>query len=231
MTDRQRKVMAGLCFAVFLAFLVGCFWFIGRPLVRFVSEPEQFREWVDAHGMWGRLIFIGMMILQVFVAFIPGEPLEIGAGYAFGSLEGLLLCVAGIAVGSALVFLFVKKCGVRAVEVFFSREKIESFRWFQDTRRVKTLMFFLFFIPGTPKDILTYIAGLTNIRLHQFLLISTVARLPSIITSTIGGDALGIGNRWFAAAVFLLTMVLSGAGILAYHLIRRKKRGGGHELQ
>lgn len=64
-------------------------------MLKFVSEPEKFRAWVDGHGIYGRLAFIGMMVLQVFIAIIPGEPLEIGAGYAFGMWEGTLLCMAG----------------------------------------------------------------------------------------------------------------------------------------
>lgn len=221
MTDRQRKVITMICFAVFILFLFAVFWFIGRPLVQFVSEPERFRQWVDKRGFYGRLAFIGMMILQVFVAFIPGEPLEIGAGYAFGTLEGTLLCLTGITLGSTLVFLFVKKFGVKAVEVFFPREKINSFGWFHNTTRLKPLMFLVFFIPGTPKDILTYVAGLTSIRLPQFLLISMTARLPSIITSTIGGNALGIGNHLFAVVVFAATLVISAAGVMIYNKIKK----------
>ena len=221
MTDRQRKIITTVCFAVFILFLFAVFWFIGRPLVQFVSEPERFREWVDERGIFGRLAFIGMMILQVFVAFIPGEPLEIGAGYAFGTVEGCLLCLAGTAIGSTLVFLFVKKFGVKAAEVFFPREKISTFGWFHNTARLKPLMFLVFFIPGTPKDILTYIAGLTSITLPQFLVISMTARIPSIITSTIGGNALGIGNHMFAIVVFAATLVISAAGVMIYNKIRK----------
>lgn len=221
MTDRQRKIITTVCFAIFILFLLAVFWFIGRPLVQFVSEPEQFREWVDERGMFGRFAFIGMMILQVFVAFIPGEPLEIGAGYAFGAVEGSLLCMIGTAIGSTLVFLFVKKFGVKAAEVFFPKEKINSFSWFHNTTRLKPLMFLVFFIPGTPKDLLTYVAGLTSINLPQFLLISMTARVPSIITSTVGGNALGIGNHIFAIVVFAATLVISAAGVMIYNKIKK----------
>ncbi len=223
MTEKQRKIATAVCFAVFLLFMLAICYFIGRPLIQFVSEPEQFRLWVDEHGIYSRLAFIGMMILQVFVAFIPGEPLEIGAGYAFGALEGTLLCLIGTALGSILVFLFVKKCGIKAVEVFFPREKINSFGWFHNTARLKPLMFLVFFIPGTPKDILTYIAGLTSITLAQFLFITIPARIPSVITSTIGGDALGIGNHLFAVIVFGVTIAISAVGALVYNKIKKSR--------
>ena len=108
---------------IFVLFSAAVAWLIGKPLLQFVSEPDKFRQWVDSHGLLGPLAFLGMMLLQVFVAVIPGEPLEIGAGYAFGAVEGTILCILGAAIGSTLVFLFVRRFGVRAVEVFISVRK------------------------------------------------------------------------------------------------------------
>ena len=77
----KRTIAAIIAFAAFLA--IACV-LVGRPLLKFIDDPQKFRDWVDTHGIWGRLSFVGMMALQVIVAFIPGEPLEIAAGYAFG---------------------------------------------------------------------------------------------------------------------------------------------------
>ena len=123
LTERQRKYLAAGSIAVFLLFFALVFWFVGRPMVRLASQPERFRQWVDGMGPWSRLAFVGMMALQIFVAVIPGEPLELGAGYAFGSLQGTALCLLGAALGSVLVVLFVRCFGARAVEIFFPREK------------------------------------------------------------------------------------------------------------
>ena len=91
----------------------------------------------------------------------------------------------------------------------------------KDVRRRDVLIFTLFCIPGSPKDLLTYVSGLTNISLARWLLLTTPARIPSIITSTVGGDALGVGNIPFAIAVFMVTLLISGGGILAYRRICR----------
>ena len=77
-------------------------------------------------GVWAPVLFTGMMILQVIVAVIPGEPLEIAAGYAFGAVEGTFLCILGTFIGGMLVFLLVRRFGLRAVEVFFPAEKLRS---------------------------------------------------------------------------------------------------------
>ncbi len=225
LTERQRKYLAAGSIAVFLLFFALVFWFVGRPMVRLASQPERFRQWVDGMGPWSRLAFVGMMALQIFVAVIPGEPLELGAGYAFGSLQGTALCLLGAALGSVLVVLFVRCFGARAVEIFFPREKIRALGFLRNRRRRDTLFFTLFVIPGTPKDILTYVAGLTDIRLGRWLLVTTPARIPSIITSTISGDALGVGNFTFAALVFGATLLVSAGGLVLYQRICRANQG------
>lgn len=226
MTEQQKRIVSTAAIAGFILFTLALGWFIGRPMLAFVSEPEQFRLWVDEHGLWGRVLFIGMVVFQIIVALIPGEPLEIGAGYAFGTVEGTLLCLLGAVIGSTLVLLLVRRYGVRLVEVFFPREKIESLSFLRDHRRLNLLVFIVFLIPGTPKDLLCYFVGLTDIRLRDWLLISATARIPSIITSTIGGDALGTQRYSFAAIVFAVTVAISMAGILLYRRICRQNNTG-----
>jgi len=216
MTEKQKKWIAGGGIALFLLLSGLVFWFAGKPMVRFVSEPEQFRLWVEERGWWGRLAFVGMVLLQVLVAVIPGEPLEIAAGYAFGFLEGTLLCLVGMTIGGALVFGFVRRFGVRALEVFFSGEKIENIKFLQNNRRVYLIVIAAFLLPGTPKDLLSYAAGLTKIRFRHWLWITSLCRLPSLVTSTLGGNALGT-ERWVQAAlIFAATVVVSLLGLWVY---------------
>ena len=169
LNERHKRLLAGLSFLIFILLFLTVAWFIGRPMVRFVQKPELFREWVDAHGICGNLAFLGMMFLQVVIAVIPGEPLEIGAGYAFGFWEGTLLCMLGIFLGSAVVFLLVRRFGTHLVEVFFDKEKIRSLKFLQESKKRDLLIFFVMFIPGTPKDLLSYFAGLTDITLSRWL--------------------------------------------------------------
>ena len=222
LTDRQKKWIAGTGVFLFLVLSALVCWFAGRPLIRFVREPERFQAWVDAQGVRAPLLFVGMVVLQIVVAIIPGEPLEIAAGYAFGALEGTLLCLIGALVGRVAVFLLVRRFCVRAVEVFFPLEKVQSLRFLQNEKKLTFWVFFLFFLPGTPKDVLCYIVGLTKLPLRSWIIISTIAPIPSIITSTIGGSALGMGRYTFAAAVFGATLAISAAGLLVYRRVSRR---------
>lgn len=105
----------------------------------------------------------------------------------------------------------------------FPLEKLRSLRFLQNERNLAFWVFLVFFLPGTPKDVLCYFVGLTKMPLRTWVLISAVARIPSIITSTIGGDAIGMQNYAFAAAVFAATLAISGLGLLLYRIICRRR--------
>ena len=145
----RKKLSARQMTQLILAILAVIFictlgYYIGRPLVQFVSEPEKFQIWVDEKGILGVLAFMGMVILQVLLAIIPGGPFEIGAGYAFGVIKGTLICDIAMTVASVAIFLFVKKFGIRFVELFVSREKIESVHILRSSRRSESIIFLLF---------------------------------------------------------------------------------------
>lgn len=223
LSDKHRKILAWISIGVFLLlfFLVG--YYVGRPALRFVSEPEKFRLWIESHGILGKIAYVGMVILQVIIAIIPGEPFEIGAGYAFGAVEGTLLSLAGATLGSMLVFLFVRRFGTKAAEIFFPKEKIKKLRFLNYSKKRDLVFFILFVLPGTPKDLLSYVAGLTDIKLSAWLLICSLGRIPSLVTSTIGGSALGTKNYLSAAIAFAAALALAAVGYFIYRKICARK--------
>lgn len=222
LSERQKKIFGVIAVVIFILFFFFVFWFVGRPLIAFLHEPERFRHWVSAKGFMGRLIFIAMVVLQVVVAIIPGEPFEIGAGYAFGFWEGSLLSLIGILIGSALIFLFVRRWGIKLVELFFSREKIRSLRFLQNSGRLEWLTFIIMLIPGTPKDLLSYFIGVTDMKLSTWLLIVLTARLPSLVSSTLSGTALGEADYTLAILAFAITGLISLIGICIYRKLCSK---------
>lgn len=219
LTIKQKRLLTIASLAVFLLVSGVLCWFVGKPLLEFRRQPELFREFIDSYGAWGRIVFLGLTVLQVVFAIIPGEPLEIGTGYAFGAVEGTLLCVAGITIGSLIVFLLVRTIGIKMVEVFFPIEKIRSLRFLKNTKRFNEITFIIFLIPGTPKDLLSYFVGLTDMKLSVWLLIASLARLPSIVTSTICGNALGRQSYLSAIIIFAATAAVSLLGIAVYNKI------------
>lgn len=221
-TDRQRKTLAIISIAIFLGVTALVCWKIGPRMLQLASDPESFRQWLSQRRASGFLIYGAMVIFQVIFAVIPGEPLEIAGGYAFGTLWGTVVCLLSATIGSLLVFGLVRRFGTPLVELFFPKESFRSIRFLQSSPQRTFLFFLIYMIPGTPKDLLSYFAGLTDIRFPVFLLMCSVGRLPSVITSMIGGDALGSKSYVFAIVVFLVTLAISGIGVLCYHWICRR---------
>ena len=220
--DRRRKWLSGISLAVVAILAILATVFIWNWLSTF--SQDGFREYIQSFGPLGWLVLLGLQFLQVFIALIPGELLETAAGYAFGPWMGTLLCYLGVAVASALVFLLTRRFGTKLVEVFISREKINELRFINTEQKRNSLIFLLFFIPGTPKDLLTYFVGLTDIKLSTFLVISLIARLPSVLSSTFGGHLLGEGEYWGALILYGSTALVSGIGLLIYNAILRRKQ-------
>ncbi|MEA4911830.1 MAG: VTT domain-containing protein [Oscillospiraceae bacterium] len=222
---RRRRWVSGISIAVFVLLSVAVTYFVGIPLVRSLEEPSRFRDFIESGGFWGRAAFVGIVVLQLFVALIPGGPLEVAGGYAYGWFEGALLYALGTVLGVAVVLLFVRRFGMKAVEVFYSRDRINSLSFIRDEKRLDALLFFLYLIPGTPKDAITYFAGLTPITTGRFLLLTTLARLPAIVTSTLSGDALIAEDYATAAALFIALSAVSIVGAVVYARYARTRTG------
>ena len=132
-------------------------------------------------------------------------------------------CLLGAVLGSVTVFALVRRWGRGLVEVFFPADKLEKLQFLLHTSPKRTALFWLIFtVPGTPKDLLCYFAGLTDLPWGTWLLIATVGRLPSIVTSTVGGSALGEQNYRAAVIAFALALAVAGVGYVIYRAVCRR---------
>ena len=103
--NRKKKIMVLIGLSVFLLACGLTAWFYGKPLLEFVLDTGRFRAWMNEHGALGPLAFVAIRTVQTVVKIIPAEPLEIGAGYAFGSWWGMALCMLGTAIGSLIIIV------------------------------------------------------------------------------------------------------------------------------
>ena len=219
--NNWRKTLPGLTAGIVILLILLLTWFIWRWLSSFTQEG--LRDYIQSFGAAGWLVFLILQFLQVFIALIPGELLESVAGFAFGPVLGTGLCYIGITLASTVVFMLTRRFGVKLVELFISREKINQLRFLNTEKKRNLLIFLLFFIPGTPKDLLTYFVGLTEIQLGAFLMISSLARIPSVVSSTFGGHLLGEGNYAGAVILYAATGVISLLGLVGYNLWLKRK--------
>lgn len=140
---RRRHIVIGV--AIALAVVIALFCWKNVPgLIAWVSDPGAVRALVDEHPVLSRLALMGINALQIFLAFLPGEPVELAFGYAFGFWEGTLLCMIATAIASSIVFLAVKRWGWSIIGLFFDRSQLEHYSWLRNSRKLEGLMLIIF---------------------------------------------------------------------------------------
>lgn len=231
---KRKRLFAVFSIVVIIAIIAFLTYFLAVRFMKIASSDVEFRDFIQGYGAYGIFVAIGLQVLQVFVALIPGEVVEIGLGFAYGWFGGTLVCLIGVAIGSMLIFLLVKKFGIRLVEIFVSVDKINELKFINNEHKLHRLTFILYFIPGTPKDLITYFIGLTRMTLSEFLTITIFARIPTVVSSTVGGNLIGNGHYVKAVVLFVVTAVVSLIGLKLYNIImqkvKKKSESGIHVL-
>ena len=218
---KHRLIIAVLSVLAVLLLLAGLARLIGPPLLDAVRNKESFRLWIDAQGPWKYLIMVGIMTAQIIVALVPGAPVEMAAGYAFGLWGGVGLCL----IGTAIVILQTRVFGMRMVRLFMDDDKILALtqKLTREQKRMDLMVFVLFLIPGTPKDLMTYVAGLLPIPLARYLILTSTARIPSMIGNALGGSMLGRQNYRAAMITMAVVVLISLIVCFVYRNHERRK--------
>lgn len=199
------------------------------PVMKNLSTTEgqvAFKEKVDNSGIWGLLSLFALQVAQIFLIIVPGEPIEILAGMCYGGLWGTVFIMVSAFIISTVIFFLVRKFGRKFVCNFCDDkkvEKIENNKLFQNPKKIEMIMLILFLIPGTPKDLLVYVAGLLPIKPIRFILISSFARFPSVITSTLAGENLAIGDWKMSIILYIGILILVFGVILIINKFDKEK--------
>lgn len=218
----RRRVLIGLVAAAAITALL-C-WEYLPGLLAWLADARAVRAFVSDHAFVSRLAMLGINIVQVLLAFLPGEPVELASGYAFGFWEGTALCLFASGLATSAIYWATRHWGWKLVGLFFDRSLLDRFSWLKSAKRLELIMFIVFLIPGTPKDFLTYFAGLTNMRFLPVVLIVTFGRIPSIVTSTIAASAVGSGNWPLVACTLVASAFLLAVGGLMCRRLRSRTR-------
>ncbi len=229
--SKQGKIAL---FVVFFLVVIGVVWLIARlcsPLIDMMSDPAtqaQFEDWVNSLGILGVGIMLLIQIAQIVIAFIPGEFVQVMAGAMYGTWGGLALCLVGCVFASAIIFTLIRRLGRDFVVKVFGEEQLAKYDFLQDSSKLETLVFILFLIPGLPKDVLTYIVPLSPISLKNFLVLSTIGRIPGMVASTLIGSSVTDANWPLIIGIFAVVIAVALLGIWKKDALMEwaKKRGG-----
>lgn len=211
----KRVVAVIACILVAAAF-VFCYLKYGKQLYYLLRDAEHIREFLSRFNGFDRFVFVALRTLQTVVKLFPAAPLEIGSGVLYGTWGGLLLCFIGTELGTVIIIALTKLFGRRLVNLFIPIEKVDSLKFLQDKKMVYRTLFVIYLLPGAPKDTVTYAAALTDIDMKKFFILTSLARIPAILSSTWCGDKIMGENFELAIIIFGASLALTLVCSLVY---------------
>lgn len=187
------------------------------PYIHEAFEPGGLSRVIDDvrnAGPLGFLILLAMQFMQIVVAFIPGEVVQMAAGMMYGPWLGAAVVLLGCIISSAFVFAVVHRLGAPFVRDMVPTKYLDKFNAFEESGKLSIVVFILFLIPAMPKDTFTYLVPLTNMRMRDFLVLSNVGRIPGIVISTYAANGLVDGNITQSIIIFAVVAVIAIVAIV-----------------
>lgn len=229
---QKHKFIKIILIVLSFAIMIGATVYLWPIIANLATKEGQieFKQAVANSGVKGILMLFGLQFAQIFLPILPGEPIEILSGMCYGWFWGTVFLIISTGIISACIYFLVKKFGKNFVKFFCGKEKIEKIensKLFKNPQKIEHLMLILFLIPGVPKDILVYIGGLLPIKPARFLLIATFARLPSIISSTLAGDKIAVGD--WKMSIILYALVIIIVAIIVYFIDKKDDKNSTKE--
>jgi len=214
---RIKKVSAILKLAILLFILVGIpvyIYFFNHDLITKMSSLENIKELFSQYKTQSIFIYIIIQILQIIICVIPGQWLQIAAGMMYGFWVGYLFSFIGAAIGTIVTYYLAKLLGRDALHLIFGETKINDFVVKLNSKKAIIIVFLIFLIPGVPKDLCSYAAGISEIKLKPFIIVSLIGRTPGMMGSIMVGKQLGIGSWTGAIIVAIVFIILFGLGVI-----------------
>lgn len=210
-TSRIKLLFVILKFTLLLGVVIGIpiyIYLFNKELIDMFKSLDSVNTYLEHYKTASVFVYIGLQALQILVSIIPGQPLNFAAGYAYGFWFGYLFSIIGATIGTILAFYLAKFLGRDALHLMFGEEKIAKFIHKLNSKRGFIVVFVLYLIPGVPKDLLSYAAGVSEMKLKVFLIISLVGRSPAMMFSIMTGSMfndksyIGIGIVSLIAVIF-----------------------------
>ncbi len=225
MEERKEKRIAlfkMILLVVIVVLLPAILFFTHREFFSRFDSVDAFEEFIKSYGNESIIVFLVVQILQVVISVIPGEIVQVAAGFIFGPFRSFLLVILGCAIGQIIAFFIGKILGVDFVKAFISKDNLDHYTSLLNSKKGYTICFLLYLIPGIPKDFLCYIAGISEMDIKKFLLLSMLGRLPGIVGSIAMGILIGRDRYVPAIALFAAACIVAVLGVIYRDKLRSK---------
>lgn len=206
--SRQQIITALLILSLLLFAIL---WFLPSnwlgSLLEIFTERQRLIDWVSGYGKYAPMAFIALQAFQVIIAPFPGELTGAIGGALFGGIWGTVYATIGLIIGSGTAFL-IGRYFAHLIERHTHSERFEHYMAYLKHEKAFYYIIILFIVPGFPKDILSYISGLSPVGFWTFLFLSNLARLPGTLMLCMSGDFVMTGNWSWLIAIAILSLVV-----------------------
>jgi len=225
---KRTKIFKLILLALVIVIMIGVAIYLIPTIKNLTTATGQIelKEKINSSGFLGFLMLFGIQFAQIFLVIIPGEPIEVFAGLCYGSLWGTIFIMISSVIITSIIYILVHIFGRKFILQFVEHKrlrKIQNSKVFKNPKTIRFIIFILFFIPGTPKDLLTYIAALLPIKPLDFIIISTLARFPSVVSSTLAGASLLSGNWKLSLMIYGITFLIVAIVIIIMKKFDKEK--------
>lgn len=183
-------------------------YFVYPELIDQFRTMEGVNEYLNNYKAASIFVYIGLQVIQIIISVIPGQFIQFAGGYAYSFWLGYLFAMIGIAIGTVAAFYLARILGRDAIHVIFGEEKITKFVNQLNSKKGFAILVVLFLIPGLPKDLVTYAAGVSEFRLVPFLILSLVARTPALMGTIMMGSMLHKESYFGLITLSILAIIL-----------------------
>lgn len=215
---RRAKILTTvLKFALLLIIVIGIplyVYFFKPEVIEFMSSMDNINALFEEYKGYSILVYITAQVLQIIICVIPGQWLQFAAGYAFGFWAGLLFSLIGAAIGAVISYYLAKLLGQGILYLIFDEEQMNNFIEKLNSKKAIIAVLVIYLIPGLPKDACSYAAGISNMKLKPFLIVSLIGRTPAMAGSLLIGNQVGIGSYTIAIVIAAAAVILCILGVI-----------------
>ena len=219
--DKKTKIVTGILI-IPVIFLLGLFLFTGENVqiikTVFTSDlsNDQIQEMLAEIGWRGYITVAVLAMLQVVIAVLPAEPVQVVAGLTFGFPIGLAACLAGVVLGNSAIYFMYKVFGDKIRKYFDKKLDIDMDSAGRNGK-ITAVIFLLYFLPAIPYGMICFLAATMRMKYPRFILVTTLGALPSVCIG-VGLGHIALEFSWIlSVAVFVVLVAL-----LAIIMIKRE---------
>ena len=207
---KKYILIAGVALAIALLVLLALYGDNAELLKHLIAEDltrEELRDMLEGFGWRGYAVSTALAALQVVCAFLPAEPIQVLTGFTFGFPVALLCCIAGVVLGSTLIYLLQKTFGDR-LRSFFIKKLNLDLETIARSSKATLIIFILYFLPAIPYGMICFFAASMGMRYRKYIAVMCLGALPSVCIGVGLGYMTVVSNWMVSVCVFAVLILL-----------------------